>query len=199
MRLQSPRWRLKERRQKEAAREGKVLGFVQGSSPEAQSEAPVGQAMARSDAEINLALQTVREKTEAEARREVAQADRSAATNERPFEGGGDDHAYRTGAEAAAAARAERAVHQNPSRPIPADANQSPEIERQRQEQQQVLSAKQTNRRAETRRFPLAQIGNRKFAIENAPSSGEFNPLYLDHNSGFGLCAMNRTTGDYCR
>lgn len=57
------------------------------------------------------------------AKRETRQAERSAATNERPIDGGGEDHAFRTQAEAAAGARAERAVDQNQSKPIPADVN----------------------------------------------------------------------------
>jgi hypothetical protein len=68
------------------------------------------------------------------------------ATNERPIDGGGEDHAYRTQVEANAAARAERAIDQNPSKPIPADVNQSPEIERQRQAQQELLAEKDANR-----------------------------------------------------
>ncbi|WP_246799180.1 LPD7 domain-containing protein [Rhizobium leguminosarum] len=106
----------------------------------------------RSNAEIAIALETVRERTDAEAQREVRQAARSAATNERPIDGGGEDHAYRTQAEASAAVRAERAVDQNPSKPIPADANQSPEIERQRQIQQELLAEKQTNRQVEAQK-----------------------------------------------
>ncbi|NTJ51559.1 relaxase/mobilization nuclease domain-containing protein [Agrobacterium rhizogenes] len=106
----------------------------------------------RSNAEIAIALETVRERTDAEAQREVRQAERSAATNERPIDGGGEDHAYRTQAEASAAVRAERTVDQNPSKPIPADVNQSPEIERQRQIQQELLAEKQTNRQVEAQK-----------------------------------------------
>ncbi|MFW8642768.1 hypothetical protein ACOJBO_08285 [Rhizobium beringeri] len=113
-------------------------GFAEGSTVEGPSQ--------KTDAEIELALQTIREHTDAEAKREVRQAERSMATNERPIDGGGKDHAYRTQAEANAAVRAERAVDQNPSRPIPADVNQSPEIERQRQAQQELLAEKDANR-----------------------------------------------------
>ncbi|ACM31122.1 conserved hypothetical protein (plasmid) [Rhizobium rhizogenes K84] len=106
----------------------------------------------RSDAEIAIALETVRDRTDAEAQREVRQAERSTATNERQIDGGGEDHAYRTQAEANAAVRAERSVDQNPSKPIPADVNQSPEIERQRQIQQELLAEKQANRQAESQK-----------------------------------------------
>jgi hypothetical protein len=106
----------------------------------------------RSDAEIAIALETVRERTDAEAQREVRQAERSRATNERPIDGGGEDHAYRTQAAANAAVRAERAVDQNPSKPIPADVNQSPEIERQRQIQQELMAERQTNREAQAQK-----------------------------------------------
>ncbi|NTG31966.1 hypothetical protein G6L08_32965, partial [Agrobacterium rhizogenes] len=115
----------------------------------APSDKITDNAIGRSNVEIALALETVRERTDAEAQREVRQAERSAATNERPIDGGGEDHAYRTQAEANAAGRAERAVDQNPSKPIPADVNQSPEIERQRQIQQELLAEKQANRQAE--------------------------------------------------
>jgi hypothetical protein len=108
--------------------------------------------MARSDAEIAVNLQIVRERTEAEAQREVRQADRSTATHERPFDGGGSDHAYRTQSEAASAVRAERSIEQNPSKPIAADINQSREIERQRQAQQELLNEKQANRETEARK-----------------------------------------------
>ncbi|OCJ22159.1 LPD7 domain-containing protein [Rhizobium rhizogenes] len=103
----------------------------------------------RSDAEIAIALETVRDRTDAEAQREVRQAERSAATNERQIDGGGEDHAYRTQAEANAAVHAERSVDQNPSKPIPVDVNQSPEIERQRQIQQELLAETQANRQVE--------------------------------------------------
>ncbi|NTG71487.1 hypothetical protein EXN67_29250 [Rhizobium rhizogenes] len=106
----------------------------------------------RSDAKIAIALETVRDRTDAEAQREVRQAERGAATNERPVDGGGEDHAYRTQAEASAAVRAERVVDQNPSKPIPVDVNQSPEIERQRQIQQELLAEKQENRQVEAQK-----------------------------------------------
>ncbi|NTG38874.1 hypothetical protein G6K91_31925, partial [Agrobacterium rhizogenes] len=106
----------------------------------------------RSNAEIAIALETVRERTDAEAQREVREAERSVVTNERPIDGGGEDHAYRTQAEASAAVRAERAADQNPSKPIPADVNQSPEIERQRQIQQELLVEKQANRQVEVQK-----------------------------------------------
>jgi hypothetical protein len=106
----------------------------------------------RSNAEIAIALETVRERTDAEAQREVRQAERSAATNERPVDGGGEDHAYRTQAEASAAVRAERSADQNPSKPIPADVNQSPEIERQHLIQQELLAEKQENRQVEAQK-----------------------------------------------
>ena len=87
--------------------------------------------LSRSNADVAIALEIVRERTNAEAQREVRQSERSAATNGPPIDGGGEDHAYRSQAEASAAIRAERAVDQSLSRPIPADVNQPPEIERQ--------------------------------------------------------------------
>ncbi|AYG70043.1 hypothetical protein CCGE531_28720 (plasmid) [Rhizobium sp. CCGE531] len=113
-----------------------------------QTENPI----ARSDAEIAVNLQVVRERTEAEAQREIRQADQSTVTHERPFDGGGSDHAYRTQSEAASAVRAERSIEQNPSKPIPADISQSPEIERQRQAQHELLNEKQANRETEAKK-----------------------------------------------
>ncbi|WP_286202854.1 LPD7 domain-containing protein [Rhizobium lusitanum] len=136
--------KVEQRRQKEQAREERRPGFTEGSAKQGPGQ--------KTDIEIELALQTVRERTDTEAQREVRQAEHSTATNERPIDGGGEDHAYRTQAEARAAVRAERAVDQNPSKPIPADVNQSPEIERQRQIQQELLAEKQANHQAETQR-----------------------------------------------
>ncbi|WP_245472522.1 LPD7 domain-containing protein [Rhizobium jaguaris] len=136
--------KIEQRRQKEQMREERRPGFTEGMTPQEPAR--------KSDAEIELALQTVRERTDAEAKREVRQAERSAATQERPFDGGGEDHAYRTQAEANAAVRAERAVDQNPSQPIPAEVSQSSEIERQRQVQQELLSEKQANRQGEAQK-----------------------------------------------
>jgi hypothetical protein len=134
--------KVEDRRAKEEARERKQLGFVAGTNEEV--------AQQRTDAEIAIALDTVKENTRTEAVRETRQAERSERTNERPFEGGGDDHAYRTKAESAAARRAERSVEQNPATPIPTDINQSPEIERQRQVQDELLSEKEANTQVKT-------------------------------------------------
>ncbi|WP_392714107.1 LPD7 domain-containing protein [Rhizobium ruizarguesonis] len=132
------REKVEQRRRQEQPGEEKRPGVAEGSTVQGPGQ--------KTDAEIELALQTVRERTDAEAKREVRRAERSTATNERPIDGGGEDHAYRTQAEANAAVRAERAVDQNTSRPIPADVNQTPEIERQRQAQQELLAEKEANR-----------------------------------------------------
>jgi hypothetical protein len=132
--------KVEDRQAREEARERKQLGFMAGTN-----EAAVPQ---RTDAQIVIALDTVKENTRTEAVRETRQAERSERTNERPFDGGGEDHAYRTKAESAAARRAERSVEQDPVKPIPADVNQSPEIERQRQVQDELLSEKEANKQA---------------------------------------------------
>lgn len=134
--------KIEDRRTKEEARERKQLGFVAGTNEAV--------AQQRTDAEIAIALDTVKENTRTEAIRETRQAERSERTSERPFDGGGEDHAYRTQAESAAARRAERSVEQNPATPIPTDINQSPEIERQRQVQDELLSEKEANKQAKT-------------------------------------------------
>lgn len=140
--LKAAQAKVEERRAKEEARERRQLGFVAGTT-----EAVVAQ---RTDAEIAIALDTVKENTRTEAARETRQAERSERTNERPFDGGGEDHAYRTKAESAAARRAERSVEQNPAKPIPTDINQSPEIERQRQVQDELLAENEANKQAKT-------------------------------------------------
>lgn len=138
--FEAARAKVEERRMKEVARERKQLGFVAGT-------AETGPAQ-HTDAEIAIALETVKEKTSAEAARETKQARRSEKTKELPFEGGGEDHAYRTKAESSAARRAEKSVEQNPEKPIPADINQSPEIEQQRQIQENLLAERETNKQA---------------------------------------------------
>lgn len=132
--LTAAREKVEERRRQEKAGEESRLGLAEGSRVQGPGQ--------KTDIEIAIALQTIRERTDVEAEREVRQAGRTAATNERPIDGGGDDHAYRTQAEANAAARAKQAIDQNPSTPIPADVTQSPEIERQRQAQQELLAEK---------------------------------------------------------
>lgn len=126
---------------KEETRERQRRGFVAGTKEAAAQ---------RTDAEIAIALDTVKENTRTEALRETRQAERSERTNERPFDGGGEDHAYRTKAESSAARRAERSVEQKPATPIPTDINQSPEIERRRQVQDELLSEKEANKQAKT-------------------------------------------------
>ena len=137
--LTAAREKVEERRRQEKAGEESRLGLAESSRVQGTGQ--------KTDVEIAIALQTIRERTDVEAEREVRQAERTAATNERPIDGGGDDHAYRTQAEANAAARAEQAIDQNPSTPIPTDVTQSPEIERQRQAQQELLAEKDANAR----------------------------------------------------
>ncbi len=64
-----------------------------------------GFMLSRSNADVAIALEIVRERTNAEGQREVRQSERSATTNGPPIDGSGDDHAYRSQAEASAAIR----------------------------------------------------------------------------------------------
>ena len=96
----------------------------------------------RTDAETEIALETVKQKTKALAKRENKEAERSARSGERPFDGGGDDHAYRTKAEASAAQRAAKSLNDHPQRKLPFDPAQSPEIEHQRQTHEAILDEK---------------------------------------------------------
>lgn len=132
--LRAAREKAEERRRQEKISEESRLALAESSSVQGPGQ--------KTDVEIAIALQTIRERTDVEAEREVRQAASTAATNERPIDGGGDDRAYRTQAEANAAARAKQAIDQNPTTPIPADVTQSPEIERQRQAQQELLAEK---------------------------------------------------------
>ena len=106
----------------------------------------------RTEAEISLALDTVRVRTENEAVRETRQADTSTQTNEKPFDGGGSDHAYRTQSEAGAARRAENAVELDPNQPMPTDINQSPQVERLAQDQAELLKEKREIEKVETQK-----------------------------------------------
>ncbi|MCD2174924.1 LPD7 domain-containing protein [Rhizobium sp. C4] len=142
--LAEARLKVEERRQKQAERESKRLGFVEGAADQPE--------LRRTEAEIEIGLAAVRERTETEASREVRQATRSSATNERPFDGGGEDHAYRTSSEAAAAVRAERSVEQSVDKPMAADINQSQEIAQQRHAQEELLAERQANKDVEVKK-----------------------------------------------
>jgi len=96
----------------------------------------------RTDAETEIALETVKQKTRALAKRESKEAERSVQSVERPFDGGGDDYAYRTKAEASAAQRAAKSLNDHPQRTLPFDPAQSPEIEHQRQSHEAILDEK---------------------------------------------------------
>jgi hypothetical protein len=111
-----------------------------------------GQKRLRSTSEISFALDTVRVRTENEAIRETRQADTSTQTNEKPFDGGGTDHIYRTQSEAATARRAENAVEVDPKRPMPTDINQSPQVERRAQDQAELLKEKREIEKVETQK-----------------------------------------------
>jgi hypothetical protein len=111
-----------------------------------------GQKPLRTEGEISLALDTVRARTENEAIREIRQAHTSTKTNEKPFDGGGSDHAYRTQSEAGAARRAENAVELDPKRAMPTDMNQSPQVERLAQDQSELLKEKREIEKAETQK-----------------------------------------------
>ena len=137
-RLTGARQRIEERKQKEAEYENRRVGLVEGTSDQP--------SLRKTEAEIEIGLAVVRERTETEARREVRQAATSAATNERPFDGGGEDHAYRTKSEASAAARVERSVELSADIPIAVDLNQSPEIARERYAQEKLLAERQANK-----------------------------------------------------
>ncbi|MBA8904128.1 LPD7 domain-containing protein [Phyllobacterium sp. P30BS-XVII] len=106
----------------------------------------------RTEGEIKLGLETVRTRVENEASRETAQANTSSASNERPFDGGGEDHAYRTQSEAGAARRAENAVETDPKRPMPTDINQSPQVERMAQDQSELLKQREELQKAESQK-----------------------------------------------
>ncbi|SOC81765.1 Relaxase/Mobilisation nuclease domain-containing protein [Ensifer adhaerens] len=136
--LTEARQRIEERRQKEVERERKPIGFDEGTS-----DRP---SLRKTEAEIEIGLAVVRERTETEARREVRQAATSVATNERPFDGGGEDHAYRTKSEASAAVRAERSIEQSVDKPMSPDINQSQEIVRERDAQEALLAERQANK-----------------------------------------------------
>lgn len=106
----------------------------------------------RTEGEISIALETVRTRLENEASLETRQANTSSATNEKPFEGGGEDHAYRTQAEAGAARRAEHAAQADPKREMPTDVNRSSQVERMAQDQAELLKQRQEIEKGQTQK-----------------------------------------------
>ncbi|OLP62709.1 hypothetical protein BJF93_00975 [Xaviernesmea oryzae] len=135
--LATARGKIEALGQREAVREDTPPGFVNGVA--------VASDLRRTEPEIAIALETVKAKTIAEAQREVRQAEQTAKSGETPVDGGGEDHAYRRREEAAAAVRAEKSIEQNPSKPVPTEVNQSPEIEHQRADQAALLQERETN------------------------------------------------------
>lgn len=106
----------------------------------------------RTEGEITIAPETVRTRVENEASLETRQANTSSATNEKPFDGGGEDHAYRTQAEAGAATRASNAVEMDPKRQMPTDVNQSLQVESMAQDQAELLKQRQEIERGQTQK-----------------------------------------------
>ena len=95
------------------------------------------------EAEIAIGREQVRTLVENEAARETRRANISSVAQERPFEGGGEDHAYRTQAEAGAARRAQDAVQSYPKHQMPIDIKRSPEVERLAGDQAELLKKRQ--------------------------------------------------------
>ncbi|TDQ15330.1 LPD7 domain-containing protein [Phyllobacterium brassicacearum] len=131
---------------------GAMVGINDSKDRETVRAAMQEEGLNRSSAETTIALETVRTKSENEASRETRQAAESSRTNEKPIDGGGSDHAYRTQAEAGAARRAQNAVEMDPKRPMPTDINQSPQVERLAQEQAELLKQKQETEKAQTQK-----------------------------------------------
>ena len=111
---------------------------------------PASAPNARDAAERQLALDEIRERVDAEARRETRQANVAGALGETNAATGDAAHPYRSQAEATAARQAARAEDNNPDRPMPANPSQSLEIQQARFEQQKLLDQQaQQQRQAE--------------------------------------------------
>lgn len=105
-------------------------------------------------AERGVELESIRERVDAEAKRETVQVDRAISAREANAASSSEAVPSRSQEEARSAREAERAVDNSTSRPIPADPNQSEQIQSLRHEQAKVL--KQADRDAQ-----------RKIDIEN--------------------------------
>jgi hypothetical protein len=91
-------------------------------------------------AERKIELESIRERVDQEADRETSQARRTAAAHEDNPASSSVVVPFRAEAEARTAREADRAVEETPSRPIPADPNQSPSVQTLRHEQEKVLN-----------------------------------------------------------
>jgi hypothetical protein len=110
------------------------------TSAAAQRQSPADQpAFKTTPAERAIELNSIRERVDAEARRESREAERAAQAHETNAAAGAEGSPYRAPEEARAAREAERAVNNSPSREIPADRVQSEAIQALRFEQRRVL------------------------------------------------------------
>jgi hypothetical protein len=91
-------------------------------------------------AERAIELGSIRERVDAEARRETREAARAAQADETNAATGAEGTPYRAPGEARAAREAERAVDNSPAREIPADPAQSEALQALRFEQRRVLN-----------------------------------------------------------
>lgn len=116
----------------------------------AQRQSPVDQpSLNTTSAERAIELNSIRERVDAEARRETREAGRAAQAHETNVAARAEGTPYRAPEEARAAREAERAVDNSPSREIPADPVQSEAIQALRFEQRRVLD--QANRDEQSR------------------------------------------------
>lgn len=108
--------------------EATILERAKQQEGQAASSRPL-----KTDAELQLEINSLREKTENEAVRETRQAEVATATHEAP-----GDPGYRSESQAASARSAERAVEASPAGQIPTTPSTSPEIQRLAEEQRLV-------------------------------------------------------------
>ncbi|MDE2361110.1 MAG: relaxase/mobilization nuclease domain-containing protein [Hyphomicrobiales bacterium] len=118
-------------------------GLAQRAAREASPEAVLN----TTPAERAVELESIRERVDAEAKRETVQADRAISARETNAASGSEAVPFRSQEEARSARDAERAVDGSTSRPIPAGPNQSEEIQSLRHEHAKVL--KQADRDAQ--------------------------------------------------
>ena len=118
------------------------------SKSEAQADRSVGAqpTLNTTPAERAVELESIRERVDAEARRETQQAERAQAAHETNAASGNGATPYRAPTEARAAREAEQSVDNNPSRPLPSDPNQSQAVQSLRHEQTQVLRQAEADR-----------------------------------------------------
>ncbi|MDE2579099.1 MAG: relaxase/mobilization nuclease domain-containing protein [Hyphomicrobiales bacterium] len=143
---------------------------------EAAARAPVESmtpAINTTSAERAIELNSIRERVDREAQRETGQAGRATAAHETNAATSSEATPYRTEQEARTAREAERAVDNNPARPIPADPTQSEAIQTLRHEQTKVLKQAEQDAQRQIDRENVEKFRAEERNKDRSESEGE--------------------------